>query len=353
VATGLVLSPTQPLVIKVNGTQALKLEPTAGTPNVIGGFSGNVAFSGSEGATIAGGGSSGNVNSTAGNFTTVGGGQKNTAGNEFATVGGGETNIAAGFAATVGGGLGNAAGNDRATVSGGYNNTAGGQYAAVAGGYNNAASGLSSYAAGNQAKADDNGAFVWADSHLLDFHSNTFPCTGQGSCTPTSGVNTFNARATGGVRFVTGIDGSGNATNGCYIAAGGGAWNCVSDRRAKRGFRKVDYDALLRVLARMDVSTWSYKSQSPSIRHMGPTAQAFSRAFHLGEDRTTINSIDESGVALAAIKGLYSKLKDERARTAGLRHEVRTLRSRLEHQESQIRRLQAQMRRLLTSIEKP
>jgi hypothetical protein len=53
-------------------------------------------------------------------------------------------------------------------------------------------------------------------------------------------------------------------------------------------------------------------------------------------------------VAFAAIKGLYAKLQAERARAVGLRHEVRTLKSRLAHQGDQIRRLQTGMRRLLT-----
>jgi hypothetical protein len=142
-------------------------------------------------------------------FATVGGGADNAAGNSYATVGGGSTNTAGGYAATVGGGAGNsassqyaivgggtgnAASNGYATVAGGRINTAGHQYATVSGGYTNTVSaGMGSigggsgnavagnygtipgglenhvggnfgFAAGQQARAEHTGTFVWSDS---------------------------------------------------------------------------------------------------------------------------------------------------------------------------------------------
>ena len=49
---------------------------------------------------------------------------------------------------------------------------------------------------------------------------------------------------------------------------------------------------------------------------MGPTAQDFHAAFGLGETPTMINTVDVSGVALAAIKGLNAKLEAEVAEQA-------------------------------------
>ena len=49
----------QPLIVKVHAIPALRIEPTSGTPNLIGGYAGNFASSGVRGATIAGGGGSG------------------------------------------------------------------------------------------------------------------------------------------------------------------------------------------------------------------------------------------------------------------------------------------------------
>lgn len=86
----------QPLVLKVNGFQALKLIPggdstAPDSPNLVGGYSGNTASATASGETVAGGGSNGSVNAAAGNFSTIGGGRSNTASNAYTMVGGGRT----------------------------------------------------------------------------------------------------------------------------------------------------------------------------------------------------------------------------------------------------------------------
>jgi len=43
------------------------------------------------------------------------------------------------------------------------------------------------------------------------------------------------------------------------------------------------------------------------VRHVGPMAQDFYAAFRVGEDDKHITSIDEDGVALAAIKALHAQ----------------------------------------------
>ena len=53
------------------------------------------------------------------------------------------------------------------------------------------------------------------------------------------------------------------------------------------------------------ISTWYYRSQNPSIRHIGPMAQDFHAAFKVGQDDRYISTVDENGVALAAIQELY------------------------------------------------
>jgi len=105
---------------------------------------------------------------------------------------------------TVSGGNGNTAGNNEATVSGGLNNTATGQFATVPGGNNNLASGKYSFAAGRQAQATNQGAFVWADSQNAPFAS--------------TNNDSFNARAQGGANFVTG--GAGLTVDGLPVLAG-------------------------------------------------------------------------------------------------------------------------------------
>jgi hypothetical protein len=358
----------QALVLKVAGQRVVRYEPTSGTPNVVGGSRANAAASGTEGVTISGGGPNaangdfstvgggdGNVaggdessvlggsgNTASGGDSTIGGGTLNTASNVYATVAGGAGNTAGEFGAAVGGGVENTAGATSATVGGGDGNTASGFSSTVPGGTSNRATGRGSFAAGDRAVADDDGSFAWADTSGPEFHTDTFPCVGQAGCVPTSGENTFNVRATGGVRFVTAIDGSGDATNGCYLDAGGSGWNCVSDRNAKRDFQRVDDLAVLRALAGMDVSTWRYRDEAGSVRHLGPTAQAFYRAFHLGNDRGTINSVDAQGVAFAAIRGLLRQVRDLKAQLADQRRVD-------QRQDRAIHRLERIMSRLATA----
>jgi hypothetical protein len=203
-------SDNQALELHVNGSRALRLEPNSATsPNLIGGYSGNSVTGGVVGATIGGGGETEGPNRVTGDYGTVGGGSNNQVGDgagptndkTYATVGGGWANTASGLVATVGGGWANTAsgsvgtvggGQDNtasgsiATVGGGFLNSASGDYATVGGGYLNGASGSAatvpggklnfaggdhSFAAGHRARANHDGAFVWADSTNADFAS--------------------------------------------------------------------------------------------------------------------------------------------------------------------------------------
>ena len=70
---------------------------------------------------------------------------------------------------------------------------------------------------------------------------------------------------------------------------------------------------LLGRLAELPVQTWYYKSQGDSVRHIGPTAQDFRAAFEVGEDDRHIATVDECGVALAAIQGLTGIVRQQRS----------------------------------------
>ena len=83
----------------------------------------------------------------------------------------------------------------------------------------------------------------------------------------------------------------------------------------------ADGSDVLARLASVPVSTWSYTSQDPSIRHMGPMAQDFRAAFGLGEDDKHISTVDADGVALAAIQALYAQDQALAAENAALKSE--------------------------------
>jgi hypothetical protein len=109
--------------------------------------------------------------------------------------------------------------------------------------------------------------------------------------------------------------------------ANGGTGNVVlSDRNLKRDIEPVDEQAVLERVAGMPVSTWSYKSNSASVRHLGPMAQDFSAAFGLGNTDRAYDSVDAHGVALTAIKALYDRSREQDARIERLERENAELR---------------------------
>ncbi len=136
------------LELHVNSVRALRMEPDATSPNIVGGFNGNTVGGGIHGATIGGGGLSAFINQVNGDFGTVGGGANNTASSLLATVGGGSGNSASGLRASVGGGFQNTASGSESTVGGGSGNLASGPAVSVGGGFQNTASGGNSTVGG-------------------------------------------------------------------------------------------------------------------------------------------------------------------------------------------------------------
>jgi hypothetical protein len=90
----------------------------------------------------------------------------------------------------------------------------------------------------------------------------------------------------------------------------GGTWINASDRNLKENFEPADAQGVLARLAALPIHRWSY-TNSPNTRHLGPTAQDFHAAFGLGDNDTTITTVDSEGVALSAIQGLNQKLTKE------------------------------------------
>jgi hypothetical protein len=114
-----------------------------------------------------------------------------------------------------------------------------------------------------------------------------------------------------------GDSGDSNSVIASYGTVDGGSWSSVSDRNLKENFTPVDGQEVLARLMQVPISTWNYKSQDPSVRHLGPMAQDFS-LFGVGEDDTHISTVDADGVALAAIQGLYRIVQEQDARISQL-----------------------------------
>jgi hypothetical protein len=186
----------------------------------------------------------------------------------------------------------------------------------VAIGLQNKANGNFSVAIGKNATAQHQGSIVLGDG-CAGFASDDVRSTGN---------NQFVARGCGGIFMYT----SQNLSSGATLASGGGAWNSLSDRNKKENFADVDPVAVLEKIAAMPIQTWNYKTQAPAIRHLGPTAQDFRAAFGLGENDTTINTVDADGAALVAIQGLHTLLKEQRDAIAEQRLMIEHLRAEIE-----------------------
>jgi hypothetical protein len=87
----------------------------------------------------------------------------------------------------------------------------------------------------------------------------------------------------------------------------------------------VDGREVLDRLAELPISTWNYKAEDASVRHMGPVAQDFYAAFGLGQDERHIASLDSSGVALVAIQELQEVVEEKDAEIAALEARVAAL----------------------------
>jgi hypothetical protein len=255
----------QPFEVRANNKTVLLISPgTTDSPNIKAGSQGNTIDAGVQGSVISGGGTTNlgaSPNHISADLSTIGGGTANTIGvdafqstiaggygnvvygmrsvigggaanassNQYATIAGGQLNYSTGYNSFIGAGSGNRAFADYTTVSGGYVNVASNTYATVGGGFQNIATGASStipggnnntaagdysFAAGRHATANNQGAFVWADSQNANFSSTAndqFLIRAQGGV----GINTNNPN--GASLSVTGNRSGGFATPVAYF----------------------------------------------------------------------------------------------------------------------------------------
>ncbi len=282
-------------------------DTASGVYTTVGGGYANITSG--DNATIGGGA----YNKANGNYAIAAGGGGNLAIGNYSSVGGGNSNKAVGIASTVSGGSTNRSHGNYAVVSGGGgwytsdSNSAIGSFSVIPGGRSNRATGQHSLASGRRAKADHDGAFVWADTTNADFIS--------------TADNQFNLRASGGVRIYT----NASLTSGVTLSAGSSTWSVVSDSLLKRNIRIVDGDEILEKLLRLPINRWSYLSQDARIEHIGPMAQDFYSLFGLGESDKTISTIDPAGVALAAIKAIYQENQELKLRLTDLEKRLQVL----------------------------
>jgi hypothetical protein len=208
----------------------------------------------------------------------------------------------------------------------------------VALGFNSRANGDNTFAVGPGSSATQGSAVAIGENNTSNSyasvtlgyhaHSNAKPGSfvfGDFS-TPDSIRSAANNQATfrvaGGFRIYT----NANLLSGVTIAANGSSWDVVSDRNRKRDFLAIDGEDILSRIRRLPISTWRYTAQGGGIRHIGPMAQDWDRAFGLSGDSLTINSGDFDGVNLAAVQALERRTAQQAAEIAAQRAEIAALR---------------------------
>ena len=245
------------------------------------------------------------------------------------------------------------------SLASGYNTIAKGNYSIAAGygswalqsygvgmGYNARSNGVGAVALGYQSTADANYSVAIGQRASTNGFTGAIVISDQsnGDSVLASAANQFSLRAAGGVRLYT----NATKTTGVSLNAGGSSWNVISDRNRKEGFLALDGEDLLARLRGVPVTTWRYRDEADrTVRHIGPMAQDWHRAFGFNADATTINMSDFDGVNLAAIQALErrtAELQAQRAEVARLRTELTDTQRRLADLEAAVRRLQEEHR---------
>ncbi len=230
----------------------------------------------------------------------------------------------------------------------GKGTTASGTDGAMAVGYHSVASGPTSMAIGDRTFADANNSIAMGNFVGSGGHSGSFIF---GDSSRSTGIvndedNQFVAIANRGFKFVTSSGGG----LGAILPHNATAWAVLSDRNAKTAVQLVDPRDVLKKVAKMPLSTWQYKEDDAGYRHMGPMAQDFYAAFHLGDSDKRISTIDADGVTLAAIQGLNARLDEKDREMAQKDGEIGALRDKLATQEMEIAKQKTEIAKQNTRV---
>lgn len=231
------------------------------------------------------------------------------------------------------------------TQATGYSSTAIGSNTVASGavsfaaGIRSQASGRAAAAIGEDVVADGSDSIAMGDGASTLGHSGSFIfhdyCV-SAPCAPYANTadNQFMVAASGGIVFWSGPS---SAVN---LPPGGGSWTTTSDRNVKTALGEIDPRDVLKKVAALPLNTWQYKTQDAKYRHLGPMAQDFYAAFHLGESDKGIDTVDSEGVSLAAIQGLNTLLAEldakANARIDEKDREIAALRAELATQKADI-----------------
>jgi len=120
-------------------------------------------------------------------------------------------------------------------------------------------------------------------------------------------MNQMTMRFKGGYRLFTNSD----CSDGVYMIEGDAGWRSVCDRNKKENFHPIDGEQILSKIKEIPITEWNYKGNDPSIKYIGPVAQDFYAAFHLGgTDSLGISTLCFDGINIAAIQALVKRTEE-------------------------------------------
>ena len=170
---------------------------------------------------------------------------------------------------------------------------------------------------------------LWRVSCGMQIYTNQAKTSGVGI----GGVATNPTVCTGGSAYWGQANAMISTSTGAYLHTSG-TWTNSSDVNRKHYFESISGEDVLAKMRRLPITSWSYKVDGRSIRHIGPTAQDFRAAFGLGADDVSIATVDADGVALAGVAALEARTRTQGTRIESLERENADLRKRLEKLES-------------------
>lgn len=129
------------------------------------------------------------------------------------------------------------------------------------------------------------------------------------------------------------ISEAGNATQFELDSSGNltitGTLTDASDVNLKENFSSINPKQVLGQVVALPITTWNYKSDDDTVRHIGPMSQDFFATFGLGGTETGIAPRNLAAVSMAAIQGLNELVEEKDAALESLQQENASLAARL------------------------
>jgi hypothetical protein len=123
-----------------------------------------------------------------------------------------------------------------------------------------------------------------------------------------SADNQLTMRFIGGYRLWSSYP---DSTSGVYMRHGQSGWSNYCDRNKKENFEEVDGEWVLRKIRNIPITKWNYKRTDTNDKYIGPMAQDFYAAFHLGgTDSLGINTICIDGINMKGVQALEKRTSE-------------------------------------------